>query len=523
MLLRNLHHIAFSPQPLADMLSKFSIPKKKIVIDFSSPNIAKTFHMGNLRSTLLGNFHQKICRLAGHDVVSLNYLGDWGQQFSLLAFYWLAVMDGSEGHAKRPDQLEWAELSVRQRVELLTKTYAAAHRLKQLNPAFAERAQKLFLGMEQTLLRPSTSVDMDTKPQNDINSQVNEAMRLWQEWLETSRQYLDDFYKRFGVHFDEWDGESAYVKEGACLVDQFIQEGKCQLSKDNIWCVRNPGVGNAVIAMRRDNANLYMNRELAAFYARHRRHEADEYVYVVDRQQANHFIHLKELLKLRGDADLAQRVHHYAYGRIIGLSTREGKNDSVDFLIDQGQLEAEAYVQNSHTKRSTEDEQVHLYRALAQSQLVFDIVSRAKTSDFTFTYKSAFKPEGTNALILQAKYSRLNSLEITNHEHMDRLRTMDQNALDSMRPEMLENAQKLAQVIHEFDTVLYNALERMEPSPVMKNLVRLCHIIGKAMPELRVLGEPLKVALPRLLLFSAAKRLLGEGMRLVGVEPIKRI
>nr|CAD2198160.1 unnamed protein product [Meloidogyne enterolobii] len=145
MLAQSLHRVAFSSNLIPEMLAKFGTKSKKLVVDFSSPNIAKTFHMGNLRSTLYGNFIQKICRLAGHEVVSINYLGDWGPQFSMLAFYWLAVMDGKEGRIKRPEPEEWIEMNEKKKVELLTSSYAATHRMSKLNASFSAKSRQLFL------------------------------------------------------------------------------------------------------------------------------------------------------------------------------------------------------------------------------------------------------------------------------------------------------------------------------------------------------------------------------------------
>nr|CAD2170696.1 unnamed protein product [Meloidogyne enterolobii] len=520
MLAQSLHRVAFSSNLIPEMLAKFGTKSKKLVVDFSSPNIAKTFHMGNLRSTLYGNFIQKICRLAGHEVVSINYLGDWGPQFSMLAFYWLAVMDGKEGRIKRPEPEEWIEMNEKKKVELLTSSYAAAHRMSKLNASFSARSRQLFLEMEKI------KINEGGNEQNTSSSQAFEALNLLKEWREISCIYLKDLYSRFGVNFDVWDGESNYILKGSKLVDEMISEGKCVRfpAEDECWGVVNLDPGLSKIPLRRiDGANLYLNRELASIYDRQNKYNADKYIYVVDKSQANHFAHLRALLKMRGDSDLAEKIIHHSYGKVIGLSTREGKNDSVDYLISEGNSESDAYIKKSYTRKSTEEEKEVLCQLLTQNQLAFSIICRAKHSDFNFSFKGAFLPEGTNSLILLEKYSRLNSLEKANLEHLEKLKNLSEVDLMKMQPEIGENGRKLARMILEFDTVLNNSLQKMEPSPIAIHLVRLSNKIGQTLPSLRILGEPLINALPRMLLFTAAKKVLGEGMKLIGIEPIERI
>ncbi|KAF7638546.1 DALR_1 domain-containing protein [Meloidogyne graminicola] len=520
MLAQNLHRVAFSNNLIKEMLAKFGIKKNKLVIDFSSPNIAKTFHMGNLRSTLCGNFIQKICRMAGHDVVSINYLGDWGPQFAMLALYWISVMDGNEGRRKRPEPEEWSGMNVQQKVGLLTSSYAAAYQMSRLNSSFSTKSRQLFLEMEKAQINKEHISKQNSSPE------VSEALTLLNDWREISCIYLNDLYSRFGVNFDEWDAESKYVLKGSKLVDEMISEGKCICfpGEHDCWGIQNIDPGLSKIALRRtDGANLYLNRELASIYERHKRFNADQYIYVVDKAQANHFAHLRALLRLRGDNDLADKIIHQSYGRVIGLSTREGKNDSVDYLISEGTAESEAYITKSHTRRSTDDEKEILCKLLAQSQLAFSIVCRAKLSDFNFSYKGAFLPEGTNSLILLEKYSRLNSLELTNLEHIERLKKLNEIDLMKMQPEIGENGRKLARMILESDTVFNTSLQKMDPSPIAIHLIRLSNKVGQTLPTLRILGEPLINALPRMLLFSAAKKVLEEGMLLIGINPIERI
>uniref|UniRef100_A0A183CTY1 Probable arginine--tRNA ligase, mitochondrial n=1 Tax=Globodera pallida TaxID=36090 RepID=A0A183CTY1_GLOPA len=151
----------------------------------------------------------------------------------------------------------------------------------------------------------------------------------------------------------------------------------------------------------------------------------------------------------------------------------------------------------------------------------FQVISRHRYSHFTFSFRGSFRPDGSNALILHEKYSRLCSLQNAHREHMERIRALDVDGEWQLSLELREHAQKLARRIQEFDTVVLNAMDKMDPNPVAIYLLKLCNQIGSSMAALRVQDEPLALALPRLMLFSAAKRVLGDGMRLIGIEPIE--
>ncbi|KAL3087262.1 hypothetical protein niasHT_020525 [Heterodera trifolii] len=328
MLLTAFRRIMFSQDLVTELLSKFSITKQRIVIDFSSPNIAKTFRMGHLRSTAYDNSMQRIFRHAGHEV---NYLGDWGNKFGLLTVYWMEVMDGMDGRMARPMADEWAAMSAQKRVQLLTDAYVAANRLKLTNSAFEQKARQLQLNMESHMISTgAATVDDVNLAQIHSDDKLREAFGLWRDFRDSSVAYLEDFYARFGTKFDRWDAESYHVVEGARLTDEMIESDLCRLTRDELWAVCQPevGLGREKITLRKgDGLNLYMNRDLAAIYARHRLYNTDKYYYLVDYGQTNHFNQLRILLRFRGDDDLADRIEH-------------------------GKREADAYVHVSPTMRA---------------------------------------------------------------------------------------------------------------------------------------------------------------------------
>lgn len=213
--------------------------------------------MIRFRSTLYGNFIQKLCKKAGHDVISINYLGDWGTQFAILAIQWELM--GKEG--TRPDPEQWRAMNARNKIELLTQTYVTANTRVKPNVDLYARALKLFAQMEAAI-----SVDP--------NAKEPEALEWWREWRTHSREYLEGFYTKFGVTFDKWESESEQINgslfclyasnrlhsETNRLVDWLIEKAIAFTNVENIWVVRD--VGNAINVRKSDGATLYLTRSV---------------------------------------------------------------------------------------------------------------------------------------------------------------------------------------------------------------------------------------------------------------------
>jgi len=288
--------------------------------------------------------------------------------------------------------------------------------------------------------------------------------------------------------------------------------------------MRPLSAGDGKITLKRgDGSSLYLTRDIGAILCRDREHSADEYIYVVDRSQSTHFTNLRTVLEVMGNVELANKIKHMVYGRVVGLSTRYGKNDSVEFLVDQGVEEAQKHIKKSYTMRVEESEMEALCENLSRAALIFDLMKRHKSSDYTFSFKGAFNLNSVNALLLHEKYTRLNSLELVNSNHMDYIQRMDEAAEARMSLELTHPCQALARKLTEFDSVMHLTLDELEPCYLTAYLIKLANQVGRSMAELRVRGEPKDVAIPRLILFAATKKILSDGMKLLGLNPVDKM
>lgn len=263
---------------------------------FSSPNIAKPFHMGHLRSTIIGNFIANILEFMSHEVVRLNYLGDWGTQYGLLQVG-IELCDFSEAMIKQNP------------MQFLYQAYVEANKKAETDPSVAARAREVFHCLEAGNM---------------------EEMKKWQLFHSYTEQELEHVYQRLGVHFDEYNWESKYsAKEVGSILHSLKTRGIMKTEIDGKQVVEINQQWHVPI-MKSDGSTLYLMRDIAAAMDRYDRHNFAEMLYVVDSSQANHF---KALFGILSSMQLpwASSLKHVKFGRIQGMSTRKG---SVVFLTD---------------------------------------------------------------------------------------------------------------------------------------------------------------------------------------------
>uniref|UniRef100_A0A0K0DEU8 Probable arginine--tRNA ligase, mitochondrial n=1 Tax=Angiostrongylus cantonensis TaxID=6313 RepID=A0A0K0DEU8_ANGCA len=261
---------------------------KKIVIDYSSPNIGKQFHIGNLRSTLLGRYLDRVHRAIGNQVISVNYLGDWGTQFAMIATYWPKV---------RPSDSYWNSCNDVEKIRAITDCYIVANKKRRIDEDFREEVRQTFAEMENKIVKGDSS---------------SPEMRLWNDIRGISERHLKHFYSLFSIDFDR---AVVYVPLFSFL---------SRKTSTGLWTVDLPRDDSEehAIVQKSNDTTIYLSRELASILHRDDLFHADLYMYVVDRAQRKHFETLRAILSRIGRDDLAEKIEHVPYGRVKGLSTR---------------------------------------------------------------------------------------------------------------------------------------------------------------------------------------------------------
>lgn len=495
---------------------------RRVLIDYSSPNIAKPFHFGHLKSTVLGNFLANLNRFLGSEVIRLNYIGDWGMQYGLLGlgldkFERLTT----ETDASRLTPVSDSDLNDTSNAEKtlrkLLRVYAAANELGRKDVTFFREAGKVFESIG-----------------SDINS--NQYKR-WMKIRALSLEELKCAYKRLNIEFDEFEYESQYAKS-----TDFIEE----LSKRGHLTKHEDGFTSAKVSLysklydapllKSDGSSLYLSRDIAAALHREQKYNFDEMLYVAGTEQEKHFESLRAITRLLGHNRLSNSCVHVKTGRVIGLSSRKSGDCTLlsDIIRDAKEKYIETTRQLATSKVAKSESHELLERVghtLALSALfVFDMKLPRKLN-YNFSWEEVLATKSSSGINLQATYARLCSLrEKACHAFnlkvdeidklLERADDLDVDAINCVE------GMNVVSVMSNLDDALFQSQIIREPRPVLLHAFRLCNTVNRARrsKRLNVINEQNEsYALTRLALFMGARRQLETIIRLVGLEPLEKV
>ncbi|KAI7863591.1 arginyl-tRNA synthetase [Spinellus fusiger] len=469
-----------------------------VLIDYSSPNIAKPFHAGHLRSTILGNFLRKIHIAMGYKVISINYLGDWGKQYGLLAV----------GYEKYGDP----EALKKDAIKHLYDVYVRINEESSTIPDIDKQASKYFWRMEQG------------------DEQVLERWKLFREL--SIEMYLP-IYKRLGISFDDYSGESKtepYIKKIYDLLEEKKLVTKLQ---DTAWVIdlSHYNLGQPIVR-RADGTSFYLTRDLASVMLRMEAYPCSKSIYVVGTEQERYLKQVFTICKLIW-GDSLPSLHHAGFGHIHGMSTRKGTAVFLQDILDTAQNKMLSIMSEPENKQKYEDimqrgvqvsetesykgEKAVKYIAdrLGTSAVIAQDMSGRRIKNYTFSWDRMIDARGDTGVFLQYTHARVCGIERKNSVRL----TTDCNFGLLKEKEAFE----LAQMISHFPEVVQNSFDALEPSTLISYLFKLAHLTSQSNYTMRVKGMDTPLAEARLLLFWAAKTTLRNGLRLVGIEPLERM
>ncbi|KAF9136105.1 Arginyl-tRNA synthetase [Mortierella sp. 14UC] len=500
---------------------------KVVAIDYSSPNIAKPFHGGHLRGTILGNFATRLLRGFGHQVVGINYLGDWGKQYGLMAV----------GFDKYGDRTKLHQDPIKH----LYDVYVRINQDITANPGLDKLANQYFKQMEE----------------NDPT-----VLSLWQEFRALSIDFYKRIYKRLGIEFDVYSGES----ESAQLVPQAYEllrrKGLLKEQEDGAWVVDLTEYGLGVCALRRaDGTTLYLTRDVAACLDRVQRFQFDRHLYMIGDDQNLHMKRLFKIMELAfadeakadeekkreqdsGYQHWSRSLQHISFGKVQGMSTRKGNAVFLEDILDTAQstmLEKmkenkakfdavkESFQEADTTAAGGVDRQggqggsvEAVADQLGISAVVIQDFQARSNKGYEFSWKRMTESTGNTGIYLQYAYARLCGIEAKSGTKLNPLA----NTSLLTEPEAFD----LANMISIYPEITLSTLQTLEPSMIVNYLFNLSHAISSANQVLQVKsvaergGEgDRELAEARMLLLWSARVVLGDGMRVLGLEPLERM
>ena len=446
---------------------------QNITIDLSSPNIAKPFSVGHLRSTVIGDALSNIFRKMGYNTIKINHLGDWGKQFGLLMVAY-----------KKWGSKEAVEANP---IDELLKLYVRINAEIENDPELDEEGRKWFKKLE------------DGDP---------EATELWQWFRDESLVEFNRIYKLLGVEFDSLNGEAFYNDKMDEAVQILEEKGLLKESKGaSIVELDDVNLPPAMIK-KSDGATLYITRDIATAIYRARTYNFVKNIYAVGQEQSNHFRQLKAVLKKMG-FDWSDDMVHVDFGLVTKnrqkLSTRKGNIILLEPTLQEAISRAKAQIEEKNPDLENKEEVAH---AVGVGAVKFYDLKTDRRNGYDFDLEAMVSFEGETGPYVQYAYARIQSiLRKANF-------TPSTDATYSLNdPESWE----IIKLLQDFSRVVKRAAENYDPSLIAKYAINLAQAFNKYYAHTRILDEsPERES--RLALSYSTAVVLKEALRLLGVD-----
>lgn len=482
--------------------------RKTIVVEFSSPNIAKPFHAGHLRSTIIGGFLANIYEAAGWDVVRINYLGDWGKQYGLLALAFEKY--GDEEELKRNPINHLYELYVRINADM-TREKEEIAKEKAEGKDVTEREAGSLDEQARRYFRKMTDGDA-------------EAVALWKRFRELSIVRYKDTYARLNIHFDDYSGESQVSEAAMEKVAKQMAEKKISTESEGAMIVNFaelvPGKeGKRLerpIVRKKDGTALYLTRDISELLNRHEKYRFDKMIYVVASAQDLHLKQLFKIIELLGHKDIADKCQHVNFGLVLGMSTRKGTVKFLDDILrDVGDKMHEVMRKNDDKYSQVENPEATA-DILGISSVMVQDMSGKRINNYTFNMDTMTSFEGDTGPYLQYAHARICSIERRAALSQEELASADLSLLTE------PHAVNLVRLLAQWPDVVQTVLKTYEPTNILTYLFKMTHVLSGSYDHLRIVGSEPEIKKARMALYDAARIVLSNGMRLLGLDPVER-
>lgn len=450
-----------------------------VVLDYSSPNIAKSFSVGHLRSTMIGNSLKLILNRCGYKTVSINYLGDWGTQFGKM----IVAIE------------KWGNLDEIKKdpINQLGKLYVKINNEEKDHPELAEESREAFRKIE---LGEKKYVDM------------------WKWIREESLKESEQIYKLLNVSFDSYNGEAFYNDKMDTVVKELEDKGLLIEDQGAKIVELGDSIPPALIK-RSDGGTLYITRDLAAVFWRKKEYNFDKALYVVGGEQKLHFTQLKGVLAKMGHEDLADSITHVNFGLVLKdgkkMSTRKGNVVKLYDILEQA---IEASYKQIEEKNSDLENKDEIARKVGVAAVVFNDLKNFRGLDYEFDINQMVRFDGLTGPYLQYTSVRINSILETNN--------FDVNNMDTslfIKSHYFELVRQIA----SFKQTIEKAANEYSPNIIAKYLLAIAQSFNKfyALEKINVSDE--KVRNTNFALAYAVRTIINEGLALLGIESVEKM
>ena len=452
---------------------------KNIVIDYSAPNIAKPFHIGHLRSTVIGAALYKIYKYLGYNVTGINHLGDYGTQFGKLI----------EGY-----KLWGNEYNIEENpIDELTKIYIRINQACKEDENVLENCRNNFKKLE------------DGDPY---------CVEIWKKFRELSLKEFQKVYDILGSKFDSWNGEAFYSDKMAEIVEILEKSGNLIESEGaKIVDLEDKGINTPCIIEKSNGSSTYATRDLAAIMYRARTYDFDKALYVTSYEQVLHFKQVFEVARILGlDEKYTNGLEHVAFGMVLlptgKMSTREGTSVKLSELLDEAISRAKTIIEQKNPELENKEE---VAKKVGVGAVIFNDLAQSRVKDEIFDWDTILNFQGETGPYIQYTYVRTKSV-IEKAGGVPTIKEVNTNLLKD------EYSIRLIKLIYEFEDVLIQVTDKNEPSILSRYLIDVAKAYSNFYNENKIIDEDKNLQNARVYLTYSVGKILKIGAGLLGIE-----
>ncbi|KXG74405.1 arginine--tRNA ligase [Thermotalea metallivorans] len=447
---------------------------KKVIVEYSSPNIAKPFHIGHIRTTVIGHAIANIYNYLGYHVITINHLGDYGTQFGKLIVAFRNWGDEKEVEAEP--------------IPALLRLYVKFHEEAEKNPSLEDEARLWFKKLEEG---------------------DEEALRLWQWFRDESLKEFHRVYDMLGIRFDSYAGESFYSDKMPKVLKIMEEKGLLKESKGaEIVDLEPYGMPPALIR-KSDGSTLYITRDIAAAIYRKEHYDFYKNIYVVGSQQILHFQQWIKIIELMG-YDWAKDCVHVPFGMVSleegTMSTRKGRVVFLEDVLNKAVEKTKEIIGAKNPNLENKDE---VAKQVGIGAVVFQELSNNRIKDYVFSWDKTLSFEGETGPYVQYTHARACSILRKAEVGLDE--KIDYRLLSN------EDAMNLVRLIQQFPTVVADAARKYEPAIITRHIVDVAQAFNKFYHDCPIIVEDKALQKARVSLVYAVKQVIRNGLALLGV------
>ncbi|WP_455053491.1 arginine--tRNA ligase, partial [Mogibacterium sp.] len=454
---------------------------KKVIVEFSSPNIAKPFHIGHIRSTVIGNSIYKLYDATGYDVVRINHLGDYGTQFGKMIVAY-RLWGSEEELEKNP-------------IKSLLKYYTKFHEEAEKDPSLDDKARETFAKLE------------NGEP---------EEVELWKRFRELSLEEFSRVYKMLDIEFDSYAGESFYSDKMPAVLKELKDKNLMHESRGaQIVDLEDYDMPPAVIT-KSDGSSLYATRDIAAAIYRKQHYDFYKNIYVVATQQNLHFKQWKQVLALMGYA-WEEDCIHVPFGLVSleegTMSTRKGRVVFLEDVLNKAVEKTKEIISEKNTSGIDIDE---ISKEVGIGAVIFQELSNNRIKDYVFSWDKILNFDGETGPYVQYTHARASSvLRNASQQELDRIKNCDIKDFSYVTS---DSAYELTKLIYRVPEVVREAVAKYEPSILTRHLIDIAQSFNRFYHDEHILVDNEEEKVEKLALVYAAKVTIANCLAILGIK-----